>query len=69
MKHYRTVQGDTWDLIAYKHYPRKGRELITSILIQANTEFINTVIFPAGCIISLPDIPAKTSKSLPPWIN
>lgn len=69
MRKYRTVQGDTWDLIAYRHYPKQGRELAVSTLIQANTQYISTVIFPAGCIIELPDIPAKKAGGLPPWMQ
>ena len=68
MKTYTTIQGDTWDVIAFKHFPKQGRELITSILIQHNTDFINTVIFPAGCIINIPDITVSRAKTLPPWM-
>ena len=69
MKTYTTIQGDTWDIIAFKHYPAQGKELLTSILIQANTQYINTVIFPAGCVITLPEVTPALPKTLPPWMT
>ncbi len=69
MRKYMTVQGDTWDKIAHDHYGRQGRELLTSILIQNNPQYIDTVIFPPGCVINIPDIQVKHAKSLPPWMT
>ena len=45
MKQYRTVQGDTWDLIAKKQY---GDEKKLDILMMNNFSLLNYVIFPAG---------------------
>ncbi len=69
MNTYTTKQGDTWDDIAFKVFPDRGREAITSLLIQNNPQYIDIVIFPAGCILSLPDIQVKRSKNLPPWLS
>lgn len=69
MRKYRTVQGDTWDLIAYREYSGLGGEKLTSILIEANPEHIDTVIFPAGIELVLPEVSVPMSKSLPPWMN
>lgn len=68
MRSYRTVQGDTWDLIALKVYPELGGEKFTSILIDANPEHVETVIFPAGCELCIPEVSVPASRSLPPWM-
>lgn len=61
---YRTVQGDMWDLIAYKVY---GQEQNFPLIMEANPEHIKTVIFGAGVLLDIPDTPVETSGSLPPW--
>lgn len=61
---YTTVQGDTWDIIAFKVY---GEERYMSRLIEANLEHINTFIFKSGIEIICPDIEDKLPSSLPPW--
>lgn len=65
MKSYRTVSGDTFDLIAYKEL---GSCKYTERLINANRTHVSTVIFKAGVVLTLPTITeeAKASK-LPPW--
>ena len=69
MRKYRTVQGDTWDLIAYREYSGYGGEKLTSILIEANPEHIDTVIFSAGIELDIPEVSVPMSKSLPPWMS
>lgn len=64
MSSYTTVQGDTWDIIAYK---RLGSTDYTDQLISANLEYVGTLIFPAGVTLRLPSIEEKTSGNLPPW--
>lgn len=66
---YRTIQGDTWDLIAFKVYRELGGESLCDKLISANTKYINMVIFPAGCELVIPDIDIPTVNTLPPWIS
>ena len=68
MRKYRTIQGDTWDLIAFREYSGLGGEKLTSILIEANPEHIDTVIFPAGIELVIPEVSVPMSKSLPPWM-
>ena len=68
MREYRTVQGDTWDLIAYKYYEKSGRELMVSEVIGNNPEYIDEVIFSAGSVIELPDAESG-SMTLPPWMR
>ncbi|SDD89882.1 tail protein X [Sporomusa acidovorans] len=64
MTKYTTALGDTWDIIAYKMY---GDERQISVLIEANPEYRETVIFSADVIIQVPDVAAVTSTVLPPW--
>lgn len=66
---YSTIQGDTWDLIAFKCYEGWGGEKLTSALIDANPRYVNTVIFPAGCILDIPDVYIPAPSSLPPWMR
>jgi phage tail protein X len=61
---YTTIQGDTWDGIAYKVY---SKEAILSQLIAANQQYADTVIFSAGVQLIMPTVAAETSTALPPW--
>ncbi len=63
---YTTIQGDMWDLIAYKVY---GKEAYTAKLLKANAHLKDIAIFPAGVKITCPEADAKTSSILPPWRN
>jgi phage tail protein X len=61
---YTTVQGDTWDVIAYKVY---GREDRMTLLLQANPGHEDTVIFSGGVQLIVPPATVESSVSLPPW--
>lgn len=62
---YVTVQGDTWDMISHKLF---GSTSHTSALIRANMALIDYFSFPAGIIITVPEISSGTVSSLlPPW--
>ena len=63
---YTTQQGDTWDIIAKRHY---GSELRINELIEANPDYRKTVIFPAGITLQTPEVAENinTESSLPPW--
>ena len=61
---YMTTAGDQWDMIAKNEL---GSESYTSKLIEANTDYIDTVIFPAGVALTLPTITTPIPASLPPW--
>jgi phage tail protein X len=61
---YTTISGDTWDIVAYRAY---GNEMYTDTLIKANIEHKDTYIFPAGVVLTLPEIDLSVSESLPPW--
>ncbi|WP_338842053.1 tail protein X [Paenibacillus glucanolyticus] len=64
MKTYRTIQGDTWDSIAFSV---AGTESFMSNLINANLEHVEVVIFPAGINLNVPEVPVPVSSTLPPW--
>mgnify|MGYP001052998468 FL=1 len=61
---YTTVQGDTWDMIAYR---KLGSTDYTDQLVSANLEHVGKLLFPAGVTLRLPEIERKSSGSLPPW--
>lgn len=64
MRKYITVQGDTWDLIAYRVY---GSEKYMTQLIEANSEYREIVFFSADIEIKVPDIETPIPEELPPW--
>lgn len=66
---YRTVSGDTWDLIAFKVL---GNEKYFHRLIRSNLNLINIAIFDANIPVIIPKIEEnfKTEipeEKLPPW--
>ena len=66
MKQYRTVQGDTWDSIAKKQY---GDEKKLDILMMNNFSLLNYVIFPAGILVDIPELPDEAQQGWPEWRN
>ena len=60
---YKTVSGDTWDLISYKVY---GFEMYINELMEANTKYRKVLVFNEGVEIICPDIKSKASTA-PPW--
>lgn len=63
-KKYTTIQGDTWDLIAYKVY---GAEKYMRYLIEANWEQIDVLRFSSGTALNVPDLPEETDEDAPFW--
>lgn len=63
-KSYKTISGDTWDLIAFKTL---GNEMYTALLMESNIKYRNTVIFPAGVVLTIPEIETPAASGLPPW--
>ena len=61
---YTTIQGDMWDLIAFKVY---GKEAYISKLLEANEDLREITVFPSGVEIVCPEADAETSSILPPW--
>lgn len=65
VKTYTTMQNDAWDAIAYRLW---GEERLFMALVTANPEHMDTIVFPAGVILTVPDRPANSqSLELPPW--
>ena len=64
LKTYTTIQGDMWDLIAYKIYKN---EAYISKLLKANQHLKEITVFPSGVEIICPEADAETSSILPPW--
>lgn len=62
---YVTTAGDMWDLIAWKVL---GSSNYVETLINANRNYIDTFIFPAGVELTVPEIEEEQKISaLPPW--
>lgn len=65
MKTYTTVQGDMWDMIAYKTL---GSISLTDKLMMANRQYLDFYTFPAGIELTIPDIRNEEPiEGLPPW--
>lgn len=63
-KTYTTIQGDTWDGIAMQQL---GSVAYTDKIMNLNAGYIDYYIFPAGILLTLPDISETKAASLPPW--
>jgi len=64
VKTYTTIQGDMWDSIAY---PQLGDVAHTDKLMNANLQYREYYIFPAGITLVLPEVTESPSSLLPPW--
>lgn len=65
MKTYTTVQGDMWDMIAYKTL---GSINLTDKLMMANRRYLSFYTFPAGIVLTLPEVGNESNiEGLPPW--
>lgn len=61
---YETQLGDTWDQIALNVY---GSEIHADYLMQNNPLHNATLIFSAGTLLWIPDLPAEEEDGLPDW--
>lgn len=64
MDKYTTVQGDMWDLIAKRKY---GTEKAMHVLLEANQQYSDIVVFGVGIVLNIPEYEAPTPDTLPPW--
>lgn len=62
MRVYTTIQGQTWDQIAYEVY---GNEYMCDKIMDLNREKLDTFIFPAGIKLILPDEENIIMQSVP----
>ncbi len=60
---YKTIAGDSWDLIAFKVL---GSEKYAPDLINANPDYVQTFIFKAGEELNIPEIETP-KQSVLPW--
>ena len=63
-KTYTTKQGDTWDAVAYL---QMGSCAYTKELMWANRGFLGYYIFPAGIVLTIPEIIERVASTAPPW--
>ena len=61
---YRTVLGDTWDIIAKKVY---GNEFYADRLMDANRKLLNQFIFSEGVEVVCPEIQTQAAKHPSGW--
>ncbi len=61
---YKTIQGDTWDMIAKKVY---GAERHLDYLMAHNFDLLDYFIFPAGVEVNTPELPLEQEEDLPAW--
>lgn len=66
MKTYTTIQGDTWDLIAYKTL---GSEYLLPLLFDVNQKYRDTIIFSGEIILSIPDVEIAEITDRPQWLG
>ncbi len=65
---YTTMLGDEWDGIAHRVYgDRKRGEMLMHLLLDANPEHRETVIFGSNVVLIVPDPPEAEVPVLPPW--
>lgn len=65
MFNYITVEGDTFDGLAVRFY---NDEKLASVIIQANPNHCDVLIFEAGIRLTIPEaVPALLPETLPPW--
>jgi len=58
------MQGDTFDMLALDAYNDENK---AHIIIQANPQYANVLIFDAGVRLKIPLISQDTIDTLPPW--
>lgn len=63
---YTTVQGDTWDLIAYKTL---GSEYLLPLLLEANQKYRKVVIFSGGIVLNIPEVDTDEATDRPEWLD
>lgn len=61
---YITMQGDTFDILSLDAY---DDEFKAHIIIQANPEYADVLIFDEGIKLKIPVIEDESIETLPPW--
>lgn len=63
---YTTVQGDTWDLIAYKTL---GSEYLLPFLLEENKQYRSVAIFSGGIKLTIPNVDISDYTERPEWLG
>lgn len=66
MNSYTTIQGDTWDLIAYKLW---GSEYLLPLLLEANPMHRATIFFTGDVVLNVPEIDTSIYNERPSWLG
>ncbi len=62
---YRTISGDTFDIIAKKTL---GDEMLAGLIIEKNLDYADVIFFGAGVELNIPEeVPDEVLEDLPPW--
>lgn len=61
---YRTISGDMWDKIAHEEM---GSSYYVDKLMKANPEYLDYYVFPAGIVLTIPEVEEETAEELPLW--
>lgn len=64
MNTYKTIQGDTWDMIAKSQY---GDERKMDVLMMNNFSLLDYVVFPAGILVNIPELGKSEKQGWPEW--
>ncbi|MER2089510.1 MAG: hypothetical protein ABS920_07220 [Sporosarcina sp.] len=66
MNKYKTIQDDTWDLIAYRIW---GSEYLFPLLLEVNSKYRDVVFFEGGIELNLPVIDTSEYTPRPVWLD
>lgn len=63
-KYHTTVTGEMWDMLSYRYY---GSEHLFPVLIDANPDYADVIVFSAGVKLVIPDVDTTETAPVPPW--
>lgn len=66
MNSYTTIQGETWDLIAYRLW---GSEYLLPLLLEANPKHREIVFFPGDVVLNVPVLDTAIYTQRPSWLG
>ena len=58
------IQGDTWDMIAYRLF---GNEAYMEEMMMENLPYIDTLVFSSGTVLSVPELQEGQDEGVPFW--
>ena len=62
MRTYSTIQGQTWDQIAYEIF---GNEYMCGAIMDANRDKLGIFVFPAGISLNIPETEGEGRQTVP----